>query len=226
MINKKMLFVFALVFLASLPFLTAGGTCSCEPSLEGESVVCKASVNTFNSTGGLCDVSGYDACDVGYKPQCGTTTSLTCDMGGNCGGCSCVSTTYPYGNTCYDFLNTMSLDGGCAQVTNPPAMNISNVNITEEMGFGEGWNSFLVGVYGDAYCLWEEDNDASRCVACPQGMIWKDSESRCVCDLTQSCTIGTSSCLSSVEEKKCVTNPSGCSVQQTKTCANSEYCGS
>ncbi len=233
MTSKKIFFVFALVILYSLSLLTAdSGYCSCESSFDSSSsqYVCTTNAILYGSNGNVCpSFSGYNGCSTGYNPKCNNANPplLGCDSseyGGlsQCGECTCDSDTYPYGNTCYDFLDTIGLDGGCSQVTNLPAVNISKVDLTEEMDFGEGWNSFLVGIYGDAYCLWEEDNEASRCVACPQGMIWEDSTSRCVCGPPCS---EPASCSSNAEEKKCVTNPSGCSVQQSKTCSNGEYCG-
>src|SRR3989344_2006324 len=234
MINKKIFFIFALVFLASLPFLLADyiGTCGCESGYDSAAsqYVCTTNAVIYGDDGNACSsVSGFDACGPGYKPQCGNADMplSVCNQlgydGSVCGGCSCISTTYPYGNTCYDFLDTIGLDGSCALSTNPPAMNISKVNLTEEIGFGEGWNSYYIGIYGDLYCYWEDNSDASRCVACPQGMKWDENLNSCVCG--PACS-EPASCLSSAEEKKCIVNPSGCSVQQTKTCANSEYCGS
>jgi YD repeat-containing protein len=237
---RKIFFILMGLVLFSLPFIVSDdpGTCSCMPSNENGVPFCVAKQLIRNSTEGFCEVSGYNGCNVGYRPECGRQESAYdfCDWLGEgavdyCEGCNCVPTDdYPVGSTCYDYLEYVGREGACVDIS-PfpfPAASIGSVNLTPEMGFGAGWTSRDVELYANLYCSWEfsQWSVPAYCIVCPVGMKWDNQTDSCVCSSLDSCNVGATSCPSDFQETRCVQTYGQCTANITSTCVDGDYCGS
>ncbi|MBI2045686.1 fibronectin type III domain-containing protein [Candidatus Pacearchaeota archaeon] len=235
----SLLLLFGIIFLASIsllpaPVSTTGGVCSCYSTFTSDNEwKCTASTSIYDENGDICsnDVSGYNGCIEGFKPTCGepigggqpfpACQNTFCTFDGIPDAtCECQQAiSYPQGYTCYDYLEKISRNGGCAGFVNLPAELINNTEEYQtifegDIASGNTWRPHV-------YCYWE-NFIVSSCVACPKGFVWNDVTDRCDC--TPSCSVaGRVSCLSENGGNIC-TSFNGCLADIPFTCDDGTYC--